>query len=192
MNSSAKALTGLFLLIVVGTANASLSGDLITYSFTATVNAFGSDYSYNFSDTNTVGAGPEFNQAVADDAFGFDGINFVLDVVPESELINVTFTNNLAFAGSVNIFSDNLFNIDTEITSASITETNPATLSLSAAYDPSSIQTSLLSPISVGPSESLSWTIEYTTAVVPVPAAMWLFISGLLGLVGIARRKKTA
>ncbi len=29
-----------------------------------------------------------------------------------------------------------------------------------------------------------------TTAVVPVPAAVWLFGSGLLGLVGIARRKK--
>ncbi|MEA2093731.1 MAG: VPLPA-CTERM sorting domain-containing protein [Pseudomonadota bacterium] len=28
--------------------------------------------------------------------------------------------------------------------------------------------------------------------VVPVPAAVWLFGSGLLGLVGMARRKKTA
>jgi hypothetical protein len=28
--------------------------------------------------------------------------------------------------------------------------------------------------------------------VVPVPAAVWLFGSGLLGLVGIARRKKKA
>ena len=30
------------------------------------------------------------------------------------------------------------------------------------------------------------------TGVVPVPAAVWLFGSGLLGLVGMARRKKTA
>ena len=29
-------------------------------------------------------------------------------------------------------------------------------------------------------------------AIIPVPAAIWLFGSGLLGLVGIARRKKTA
>jgi hypothetical protein len=28
--------------------------------------------------------------------------------------------------------------------------------------------------------------------VIPVPAAVWLFGSGLLGLVGIARRKKKA
>jgi hypothetical protein len=28
------------------------------------------------------------------------------------------------------------------------------------------------------------------SAAVPVPAALWLFVSGLLGLVGMARRKK--
>ena len=32
----------------------------------------------------------------------------------------------------------------------------------------------------------------HTQSLVPVPAAVWLFGSGLLGLVGIARRKKTA
>ena len=35
-----------------------------------------------------------------------------------------------------------------------------------------------------------SWSLDITP--VPVPAAVWLFGSGLLGLVGIARRKKTA
>ncbi len=33
--------------------------------------------------------------------------------------------------------------------------------------------------------------IDYQLTAVPVPAAVWLFGSGLLGLVGIARRKKT-
>jgi len=34
-------------------------------------------------------------------------------------------------------------------------------------------------------------TIEYTPTVVPIPAAAWLFSSGLIGLIGIARRKKS-
>ena len=36
------------------------------------------------------------------------------------------------------------------------------------------------------------WNINGNAQVVPVPAAVWLFGSGLLGLVGIARRRKAA
>lgn len=35
-----------------------------------------------------------------------------------------------------------------------------------------------------------TWT-SFTTTVVPVPAAVWLFGSGLLGLAGLARRKRS-
>lgn len=38
----------------------------------------------------------------------------------------------------------------------------------------------------------LEGTISIPATVVPVPAAVWLFGSGLLGLVGVARRKKSA
>ena len=31
-----------------------------------------------------------------------------------------------------------------------------------------------------------------TVSAIPIPAAMWLFVSGLLGLVGTARRKKAS
>jgi hypothetical protein len=34
-------------------------------------------------------------------------------------------------------------------------------------------------------------SITADVAAVPVPAAVWLFGSGLLGLIGVARRKKT-
>ena len=36
------------------------------------------------------------------------------------------------------------------------------------------------------------YALEMTGTIVPVPAAVWLFGSGLLGLVGVARRKKSA
>ena len=42
-----------------------------------------------------------------------------------------------------------------------------------------------------GPSLAATLGIDNITAV-PVPAAFWLFGSGLLGLIGIARRKKAA
>jgi hypothetical protein len=43
-------------------------------------------------------------------------------------------------------------------------------------------------------SGSIFWddaSLSATPAVVPVPAAVWLFGSGLLGLVGVARRRKS-
>jgi len=42
----------------------------------------------------------------------------------------------------------------------------------------------------VGGNYNSALSLVGTTAVVPVPAAVWLFGSGLLGLVGVARRKK--
>jgi hypothetical protein len=35
------------------------------------------------------------------------------------------------------------------------------------------------------------FSLQFQPTVVPVPAAVWLFGSGLLGLIGMARRKKT-
>ncbi len=39
---------------------------------------------------------------------------------------------------------------------------------------------------------SLDYSIEINVSAVPVPAAAWLFGSGLLGLVSIARRRRSA
>ena len=35
----------------------------------------------------------------------------------------------------------------------------------------------------------ISWLLYRETAVIPIPAAVWLFASGLIGLIGVARRK---
>ena len=35
----------------------------------------------------------------------------------------------------------------------------------------------------------ISWLLYRDTTVIPVPAAVWLFASGLVGLIGVARRK---
>ena len=52
------------------------------------------------------------------------------------------------------------------------------------------VNTPAMIPASV-PYNTLPGSISGETAV-PVPAAVWLFGSGLLGLIGISRRKKTA
>ena len=42
-----------------------------------------------------------------------------------------------------------------------------------------------------GPFSGLSMTIDFTVSTVPVPAAIWLFGSGLLGIIGLSRHKKS-
>ena len=44
----------------------------------------------------------------------------------------------------------------------------------------------------IGPFPDQNPTFNGTVSAVPVPAAVWLFGSGLLGLVGVARRRKAA
>lgn len=43
-----------------------------------------------------------------------------------------------------------------------------------------------------GPFVGFNANFDFEVAAVPVPAAVWLFGSGLLGLVGVARRRKSA
>jgi hypothetical protein len=43
-----------------------------------------------------------------------------------------------------------------------------------------------------GPFVGLTTNMTMVISQVPIPAAVWLFGSGLLGLIGIARRKKSA
>jgi hypothetical protein len=47
----------------------------------------------------------------------------------------------------------------------------------------------LLSGYGIGSQSGFDWNSAYSPSPVPVPAAVWLFSSGLLSLVGVARRK---
>ena len=47
-------------------------------------------------------------------------------------------------------------------------------------------------PMQVGPFPGQAPTFQGTVQAVPIPAAVWLFGSGLVGLVGVARRRKAA
>jgi hypothetical protein len=69
--------------------------------------------------------------------------------------------------------------------------TNPGSTSLQAGYDffDNAYGRAVWSLSSTG---QLTYSIEGAPAAVPVPAAVWLFGSGLLGLVGIGRRKSQA
>lgn len=66
-------------------------------------------------------------------------------------------------------------------------------------YEISSVTGTKLTKTKVTPFAGGTWTLSsngalnyaVTTSPVPVPAAAWLFVSGLLGLVGVSRRKST-
>jgi hypothetical protein len=53
-------------------------------------------------------------------------------------------------------------------------------------------QSYILGSATLGTNGTLTFAQNSSSAPVPVPAALWLFGSGVLGLVGVARRRKTA
>jgi len=86
------------------------------------------------------------------------------------------------------IFSGAFASIDSQDLPYGLVIGEPVTLSFSAQVDSGSVTSSgdYLTGFTA------SGTGEVQGAVVPVPAAVWLFGSGLLGLVGMTRRKKAA
>ena len=84
------------------------------------------------------------------------------------------------------VFAGAFASIDSQDLPYGLVIGEPVTLSFSAQVDPTSVTSSggFLTGFTA------SGTGEVQGAVVPVPAALWLFGSGLIGLIGIARRKK--
>ena len=83
------------------------------------------------------------------------------------------------------------------ITGQNVTFTGPALGGLIASNESFSFSAANIDPGSalISPADMEDWTAttSFTSSatLVPVPAAVWLFGSGLLGLVGIARRRRS-
>lgn len=85
-------------------------------------------------------------------------------------------------------YGGNIFEV---IVSASVTTNSNYPTSYAHAWADPTIQ---IDPtfLAAHPEYSLSFSKNLPAAVVPVPAAAWLFGSGLIGLVGVARKRKAA
>jgi hypothetical protein len=74
-------------------------------------------------------------------------------------------------------------------TNTDISNWNPSMLS----FDDDTIWINFINPYATSLLDgSIVLTLDYGISAIPLPAAAWLFGSGLLGLVGMARRKKAA
>jgi len=93
----------------------------------------------------------------------------------EGDYNSDTFNESSSFFGVANYTFDDI------VTSSSFSFTGGST---------QATVTSISSPESLGDVYFSMFGDVVTVEVVPVPAAVWLFGSGLLGLVGMARRKK--
>lgn len=92
---------------------------------------------------------------------------------------NMTCANDCSNGDSFSIFY-----------TATVTEGPFQGLKYRLGFDSNAIVLAALAVGDTGPSEDLGVIATGTISAVPVPAAVWLFGSGLIGLVGLARRKQ--
>jgi hypothetical protein len=136
-------------------------------------------------DNVTLSGPAPFSQVFASGSFDYDA---TIDVYSNINITSVTTYNNFSngnavfldasgsYLGGLAIFN---FNFDTALTDAG------GTIS-------TSVEETLLYPSPSAPPILLTGSGFVTAApAVPIPAAVWLFGSGIIGLIGIARRKKS-
>ena len=144
--------------------------------------------------------------STVDSLSAFGAVNFLVPNMPDIGLIPADGTGTLtgpsvdfnvtvesAFAGLSDVSVADIFRAHHDILA------DPAAFGLTNATDsclltaPLSCDTylfwDLIHPTTVGHS-LFADEFEATLTIIPVPAAVWLFGSGMIGLIGIARRKK--
>lgn len=138
-------------------------------------------------DNVTLSGPAPFGQVFASGSFDYDAIN---DIYSNINITSVTsyssFSNGDASfldAGGTYLSAGAIFNLnfDTALTNAG------GTIGVSAEEV---LLYSISPPSSMLPTVLTGSGFVTGTPAVPVPAAVWLFVSGLIGLIGIARRNK--
>lgn len=173
-------------------------------SITGAMN-LGNDYAHNGGANLGSATILDFLSAPLPDPGARDAIAGLGTPASTGDLVTVTgssvgdIVDSLDFAGFSAPISNFLtiegFQLD--LTSLSIVGQSPAFLFLSGSgtlsgngFDPTAATWSLSAQ--TNPADGAPTTYSMTIAAVPVPAAVWLFGSGLLGLVGVARRRNNS
>lgn len=173
----ALSIAATFLCAHVGAATLTFNGDLI--SGVSGVQAFGTTWNVTFNDgsaNDVFGTNPPFSN-VNDSLTASNALMTELEILAPAPPTN-------GFVGCSSATGCYLIS-PYQINSTSVTGYAVLQDALGA-YSLASI---------VGTPSSTYGTRSYVTwenAVVPIPAAIWLFGSGLLGLIGLSRRKQTA
>jgi len=116
------------------------------------------------------------------------GLDVNNNITPGNTMVDLSIKTTDGINGGIYNFDkpgSDLNNVVRDIATIVLNISDPASWALS------SIENDRLRMQRVGPDGAGSLKIDGAPAVVPVPAAVWLFGSGLLGLVGIARRKRS-
>lgn len=123
----------------------------------------------------------EFNSPPASASSGWN-----INATQESQLVSFTFNSNIINLGELSITSNIISNTGAELDAGRLAiGLNPPKWLLTFGTGPG------VDVVEIPGGGAASVYNGHWTAVVPIPGAAWLFGSGLLGLVGMARRKKT-
>ena len=177
-----KILSATIALALSVSANAALIGDTVY-----------AQHSYSngqtfFNSSEIIGNGIEFVDS------SYPAPLFELDLFDTYALFRITnnFWTGLSILSNqqlvINGFDDFIVGVSATQTKTGLnSSSNP---DFSVAFNNHSITFDLLGPLSFTSSGTVKeWKIDINSTAVPVPAAVWLFGSGLLGLIGFARRK---
>lgn len=118
-----------------------------------------------------------------------DDIGTSIDIPNQSFTLQGTFdTTTSFFVGTFDVSGGLLAGTFTDLSVTQTSATSPFSFEANLIYTSGS----LMGGLTVGRLEGIGDTTNLGAklgAVVPVPAAVWLFGSGLIGLIGVARRK---